>query len=136
MINSLTTPLNCKITWAFLNTTDWLSLKFQMGYMVKIHISAFVQIVKCPYFFFRKNKSYVFALSLQYRVPANKKDNSFNDFICLNVILPPLRGCKIKLFHDPTVFDIQYRPLQNNICRQNREKIINWRYEQHKKKIL
>jgi hypothetical protein len=47
-----------------------------MEYMVKIHISAFVQIVKCPYFFFRKNKSYVFALSLQYRVPANKKDNS------------------------------------------------------------
>jgi hypothetical protein len=25
MINLLTAPLNCKITWQFLNTPDWLS---------------------------------------------------------------------------------------------------------------
>jgi hypothetical protein len=38
--------------------------------------------------------------------------------------------CKMKLFHDPTVFDIQYSLLQNNIFKQKDNQFVVFRNAQ------
>ena len=43
MIYLLTAPLNCKITWQFLNTTDWLSFYCVIPSFQITELSPFLQ---------------------------------------------------------------------------------------------
>jgi hypothetical protein len=55
--------------------------------MVKIHISAFVQIVKCPYFFYRKNKSFLDHDELFFRNLLSEQVYVFFPFVKFSIVL-------------------------------------------------